>query len=133
MTIRSRMSSIMAVIGFERLQLFAIELEKIPIFYFVYTLASTIVNQTAPNLIRRYRAIRSRVSSIMGVIGPEQLELFALEFEKLLYLTLFIYTIASTNINQFVLKFFPNIYHSKISFECDYGCNRTRTSGVICP
>ena len=47
------------------------------------------MNQSAPKLVKRYRAIRSCVSAIMGVIGPEQLELFALEFEKLLYLTLF--------------------------------------------
>ena len=40
------------------------------------------MNQLAPNLFKWYRAIRSCVSSIMGVIGPEQLELFALEFEK---------------------------------------------------
>ena len=79
----------MAVIGLERLHLFALELEKNSIFDFVYTLASTIINQSTPNLVKRYRAIRSYVSSIMGVIGPEQLELFALELEKLLYFTLF--------------------------------------------
>ena len=61
----------------------------IPLFDFVYSLASTIINQSEPNLVKRYRDIRSCVSSIIGVIGPEQLELFALEFEKLLYFTLF--------------------------------------------
>ena len=79
----------MAVIGLERLQLFALQLEKIAIFDFVYTLASTIINRSAPNLVKRYRAIISHVSSIMDVFGPEQLELFALKFEKLLYFTLF--------------------------------------------
>ena len=89
MTIKSPLSSIITLIGLERLQLFPLELEKIAIFDFVYTLASTIINQSAPNLIKRYRAIRSRASSIMGVNGPQQLELFALGFEKLLYFTLF--------------------------------------------
>ena len=79
-------------------------IRKIAVFYFVYTLASTIIDQSAPNLVKRYRAIRSRVSLIKGVIGSEQLELFALEFEKLLYLLHFVYTVASTNINQLVPK-----------------------------
>ena len=34
----------------------------------------------------------------MGIIGPEQWELFALEFENLVYFTLF--TLASTNITN---------------------------------
>ena len=76
----------MAVIGLEQLHLFALELE---IFDYVYIPASTIINQSAPNLVKGYRDIRSRVSSIMSIIGPEQLELFTLEFEKLLYFTLF--------------------------------------------
>ena len=53
------------------------------------------MNQSARNLVKGYRAIRSHVSLIMVVIGPEQLELFALESEKLLY-----FTVASTNINE---------------------------------
>ena len=71
---------------------------------FFYTLASTIINHLAPNLVKRYRAIRSRVSSIMGVIGPEQLELFALEFEKKKAIYHFVYPVASTKINQLVPK-----------------------------
>ena len=78
----------MAVIRLEQQQLFALELEKL-LYNFVYTPESTIINQSAPNLVKRYRAIRYPVSSIMGVIGPEKLELFALEFEKSLYFTLF--------------------------------------------
>ena len=70
------------------MHLFALKFEKL-LYLTVYTLASTIINQSAPNLVKRYRAIRSRLSSIMGVIRPELLELFALEFEKLLYFTLF--------------------------------------------
>ena len=36
---------------------------------------------------------------IMGLIGPEQLELFALELGKIATLD-FVYSLASTNINQ---------------------------------
>ena len=38
------MSSIMGLIGPERLELFALELKKIAIFHFVYNLASTSIN-----------------------------------------------------------------------------------------
>ena len=43
--------------------------------------------------------IRSRMSSIMGQIEPEPLELFALEFRKIAKYD-FVHTLASTNINQ---------------------------------
>ena len=46
--------------------------------------------------------IRSRMSSIMGQIEPEHLELFALEFGKIAE-TDFVYTLASTNNNQSAL------------------------------
>ena len=77
--------------------------------------------------------IRSRKSLIMSLIGPEHLALFALEREKLLYFSLFTLatTLATTNINQSALG--QNIYDHKISDEFDYGSNRSRTSGVICP
>ena len=39
------------------------------------------------------------MKSIMGPIGPEQLELFALELGKIASLD-FVYSLASTNINQ---------------------------------
>ena len=74
-------------------------IRKIAKFDFVCSLASTIINQSAPNLVKRYRAIRSRVSSILGVIASEQLQLFALEFEKIAIFH-FVYTVSSTNINQ---------------------------------
>ena len=88
MIIRFRMSSIMDVIGLEQLELFALELEKL-LYLTVYTLASTSMNQLAPNLVKIYMTIRFQMNLIMGVIGPEQLELFALQFEKFLYFTLF--------------------------------------------
>ena len=82
MTIRSQMSLIMGLIRQEHLELFAT-------FHFVYTLASTNINQSAPNLVKIYMTTRSRMSSIVGLIGPEHLELFTLELEILLYFTLF--------------------------------------------
>ena len=64
-------------------------LEKIAESDFVYSLASTNIDQSAPNLVKVYMTIRSRMSLIMGLIGPELSELSALEFENLPYLTLF--------------------------------------------
>ena len=61
MTIRSRMSSIMIKIGPECLQLFALELGNIAEFDFVYTLASTNVNQSVLNLVKMNIIIRSRM------------------------------------------------------------------------
>ena len=55
--------------------------------FLLYTLASTNINQSAPNLVKVYMTIRSRMSSIMGLIGPEHLELFAFELKELLYCT----------------------------------------------
>ena len=40
------------------------------------------------------------MSSIMGQIGPDQLELFALELGKIAAFDFFFYFLASTNINQ---------------------------------
>ena len=80
MTIRSRMSMIMGVIGPEQLSHLLLN-RKIAIFHFVYTLASTNINQLVPNLVKRYMTLRSPMSLIMGVIRPEQLELFTLELE----------------------------------------------------
>ena len=83
------MSLIIGLIGLKRLELFTLELQKL-LHLTVYTLASTVIYRWAPNLVKLYMTIRSRLSSIMAVIGLERLHLFALELEKLLYLTLFI-------------------------------------------
>ena len=79
------MSSIMGQIESEHPELFALEFGKIAESDFVYTLASTNINPSAPNLVKMYMTIRSRMSSIVDLIGPE---LSALEFENLPYLTL---------------------------------------------
>ena len=110
MPIRSRTNLIMGQIEPEYSELFALELGKIAESDFVYTLSSTNINQSAPNfvytlsstsidqsapnLVRMHATIRSRISSIMDLIGPELLELSAL-FD-------FVYTVASANINQSV-------------------------------
>ena len=70
MTIGSWMSSIKVLIGLEQWELLALKLKKIAIFHFVYTLASTSINQSAPNLVKIYMTIRSWMNSIMGLIRP---------------------------------------------------------------
>ena len=76
-----------------------LNLEKLLKTDFVYTLASPNINQSAPNLIKMYVTIRSRMSSIMDLIGIELFELFALEFAKIAESD-FVYTLASTNVDQ---------------------------------
>ena len=44
--------------------------------------ASRNINQLVPNFVKIYMTLGSQMSSIMGVIRPEQLELFALELES---------------------------------------------------
>ena len=83
------MSLIMGQIEAEHLQLFAIEFVKIAEYDFVYTLSSTNMNQSAPNLVKLFVIIKSQMSSIMEVIGPELSKLSALELENLRYLNLF--------------------------------------------
>ena len=53
----------------------------------LFTLLSTNVDQSALNLVKMYVMIRSRLSSIMDLIGPELSELSVLELENLPYLT----------------------------------------------
>ena len=89
MLIRARMSSIMGQIEQEHPELFALEFGKIAESDFVYTLASTNIDQSASNLVIMYMTIRSRMSTIMDLIRPELSELSTLKFEKLPYLTPF--------------------------------------------
>ena len=83
------MSLIMAQIESEHPELFALEFGKIAESDFVYTLLSTNIDQSVPNLATIYIPIKSQISSIMDLIRPELFELSALEFENLPYLTLF--------------------------------------------
>ena len=89
MPLRARMCLIMGQIEAEHPELFALEFEKIAESDFVYTLASTNIDQSEPNLVKMYITIRSRLSLIMDLIGPELSKLSALEFENLPYLLLF--------------------------------------------
>ena len=80
------MSSIMGQIEAEHLELFVLEFGKIDESDFVYTLASTNIDQSAPNLVKMYVIIRDWMSLIMDLIGPELFELSALEFEKICHI-----------------------------------------------
>ena len=65
------MSSIMGQIESVHPELFAREFGKIAESDFVYTQASTNIDQSAPNLVKLYMTIRSQMSSIMDLIKPE--------------------------------------------------------------
>ena len=83
------MSLIMGQIKLEHPVLFALEFGIIAESDFVYTPAFTNIDHSAPNLVKMYMTIRSQMSSIMDVMGPELSELSTLELEKFPYLTLF--------------------------------------------
>ena len=80
-----------------------LNLKKIAEYDFVYSLSSSNIDQSAPNLVKMYVIIRSRMSLIMDVIGPELSELSALELENLPFH--FVYTLASAYFGQLV----PNL------------------------
>ena len=115
----------------EHPDLFALEFGKIAETDFVHTLASTNINQSAPNLVKMDVIISSQMSLIMNVIGPELSELFALDFAKIaepdcLYRSIYKSRPIRTNHRQ-------NTYDNEILDEFNNGSNPTVTSGVICP
>ena len=57
--------------------------------FLVNTLEFTNINQSLPILVKMFMTIRSQMSTIMELIGPELSELSALELENLPYLTMF--------------------------------------------
>ena len=65
------MSLIMVKIEQEHPKLFALEFGKIAEYDFVYTLSSANIDQSAPNLLKMYVIIRSQMSLVMDLIGPE--------------------------------------------------------------
>ena len=83
------MSLIMGQVEPELPELFALEFQKFAKYDFVYNLASTNINQSAPNLVQMCMTIRAQMSLIMELIRPELSKLYALEYENLPYLTLF--------------------------------------------
>ena len=89
MAIRSQRSLIVGQVEPEHFELFALEFGKFAEYDFVYTLASTNINQSTPNLVKMYMIIRSQMSLIVDPIGFELSELSSLELENLPYLTSF--------------------------------------------
>ena len=111
----------------ERPELFVLKFRKIAESDFVYTLVSTNINQSTPNLVEMYVTIRSQMRLIMDLIGPELSELFPLEFAKIA---------ESDCLHHSIYKCRPistKHGHSIYDDEFDYGSNLTVTSGVICP
>ena len=109
----------------EHPELFALEFGKIAEYDFVYSLSSTNIDQSAPNLVKMYVIIRSRMSSIMDVIGPELFELPALELENLPYLT---NSLASAYIDQSV----PNLATIYMSIRSRMSLIMGQIEPVIC-
>ena len=58
----------MGPIGPEQLELLALEFGKIAAFDFVYSLTSTNINRSAPNLVTVNMSIRSQMSLIMSQV-----------------------------------------------------------------
>ena len=85
MTIGSHMNSITGPMPH-----FFLELEKKNIeFDFVCTLASSNIDQSAPNFVKIYMTNTLQMSSILCLIEPEKPKIFVLEFGKMLHSTLF--------------------------------------------
>ena len=89
MAIKSRISLILEQMELEHPKLFALEFGKIAESNFVYTPASTNIDQSTPNLVKMYVTIRLQISSIMDLIRRDLFELSAIELENFPYLTLF--------------------------------------------
>ena len=89
MPIKSQMILILGQIESEHPKLFTLEFGKIAESDFVYTVASTNIDQSTADLVKMYMTISLRMSLIMDLIRSELYELSALEFENLPCLTLF--------------------------------------------
>ena len=129
MPIRSQMRLIIGRMEPEHPELFALEFGRNSESDFVYTLASTNINQSATNLVKMYVIIISRMSLIMDLSGPESSELSALEFA----IFDFVYTLAPANIDQSVPNLATIYMPIKSQMILVMGQNRTRTSTVVCP
>ena len=64
------MRSIIGLIGLEIPDLFTLELKKL-LYFTLFTLASTNINHSAPNLVKIYMTKKSWISSILGLIRLE--------------------------------------------------------------
>ena len=117
MPIRSRMSSIMGQIEPEHQGYLPLNLEKL-LNMTVYPLSSTNIDQSAPNLVKMYVIIRSPMSSIMDLIGPELSKLSALELENLPYLTLFVLLHLQILNTLLHLQILNNQYQTRPQYVC---------------
>ena len=99
-------------------------------FDFVYTLAFTNNNQSAPNLVIMYGTIRSRKSSIMNLIRTELSELSVL-YIKNRYIWLCLHSIFCIY-RPVSTKLWQNIYVQQNLNEFNHGSSWTGTTGVIC-
>ena len=79
---------------------------------FTQSPSSANIDQSATNLVKISMSNRILMNSIMGPIGAEQLELFALELGKIATLD-FVFSLASTNINQSA----PNLVTMNMSLD----------------
>ena len=68
------MTLILGLIEPEHPELFALEFGKIAECDFIYTLSSTNIDQSEPVLVKMYVIIRSQMSLMMDLIGPEMSE-----------------------------------------------------------
>ena len=76
---------------------------------------------------------RILLSVIMGPIGPEQLELFALELGKIAAFDFSLCLLSSIyKYKPISTKLRHNVYEHKISDEFDYGSSHTRSVSIIC-
>ena len=128
-TTRSRVIVIMGPIRQEQLELFALEFWKSAEFDYVYTLESTSIIQSAPNLVTIYFTVRSWMSLIIGAIGPEQPKLFALELWKIEKFD-FVYTLASTEFKININQSAPNLVEMYVTIR---SWMSSITDLVICP
>ena len=88
MTLRSRMRSILELIGPDLSELSALELENLP-YLSLFALYHLQILTNQHQTVKMYMTLRSGMSSVMELIGPELSELSALELENLPYLSLF--------------------------------------------
>ena len=88
----------MGPVGLEQLELFTLVLGKIALFDFVYSLASTNINQSAPALVTMCMSLRSLMSLIIVQLIPDQSVLSVLEIEKLNFSTVYKRTVPKPDI-----------------------------------
>ena len=85
MPIKSQMSLILGQSESEHPELFTLEFGKIAESDFVYTPASTNIDQSAPNLVKMYVTIRLQMSLIMDLLDQNSLSYLPLN-SKILHI-----------------------------------------------